>query len=279
MKKYQNSAKRTTVAAPTWAELLREAITKPGRILEAYTYFHNYSVGNQMLALSQCYERGITPGPISTFPGWQQLRRHVRKGERAIVLCMPITIKGNRSDEAAKEESSEKGSCFTSFVYKPNWFVLCQTEGEELPKASLPEWDRTHALSALNIEEIPFDLTDGNTQGFARKRQISVSPIAALPHKTTFHELAHVVLEHTQESEFADSEYTPRNLKEVEAEAVALILCESLQLPGTEYARGYIQHWLKGAANIPDKSAQKIFKAADVILKAGTASKQEGAAR
>lgn len=270
MKKYHNTSKRSTVQAPTWAELLREAITVSGRILEAYTYFHNYSVGNQLLVLSQCYQRGLMPGPISTFPGWQQLCRHVRKGERALVLCMPITIKGKQSGEAAKNESSEKKSSFTGFVYKPNWFVLCQTEGEGLPAAvSLPEWDKSHALSNLSIEEIPFDLTDGNTQGFARKRQISVSPIAALPHKTIFHELAHVVLGHTLESEFADAEHTPRNLKEVEAEAVALILCESLNLPGADYARGYIQHWLNGADEIPDKSAQKIFKTADVILRAG----------
>ena len=26
-----------------WGELLREAIEKPGRMLEAYTAFHNYS--------------------------------------------------------------------------------------------------------------------------------------------------------------------------------------------------------------------------------------------
>jgi hypothetical protein len=49
---------------------------------------------------------------------------------------------------------------------------------------------------------------------------------------------------------------------------VALLCCESLGLPGAEYARGYIQHWLIGDA-IPEKSAQKIFRAADLILKAG----------
>ena len=28
-----------------WGELLREAVEKPGRMLEAYTAFHNYSFG------------------------------------------------------------------------------------------------------------------------------------------------------------------------------------------------------------------------------------------
>lgn len=53
------------------------------------------------------------------------------------------------------------------------------------------------------------------------------------PHRTLFHELAHVVLGHTAESQMTDDERTPRNLQEVEAEAVALICCESLGLSGS----------------------------------------------
>jgi hypothetical protein len=65
----------------------------------------------------------------------------------------------------------------------------------------------------------------------------------------------------------------PRSLREAEAEAVAMLLCESLQLPGAEYSRGYIQNWLKGDV-IPEKSAQKIFGAADRILRAGQEVRQ-----
>jgi len=54
----------------------------------------------------------------------------------------------------------------------------------------------------------------------------------------------------------------------VEAESVALICCESLNLPGAADCRGYIQHWIEGGT-IPELSAQKIFGAADAILKAG----------
>ena len=89
-----------------------------------------------------------------------------------------------------------------------------------------------------------------------------------MPHKTLFHELAHVELGHTAETSFTDSEHTPRSLREAEAEAVAMLLCESLSLPGAEFCRGYIQSWLKGDA-IPERSAMKIFGAADRILKAG----------
>ena len=47
----------------SWAALLDEAVKKPGYIHEAYSRFHNYSLGNQLLALFQCFERGIQPGP------------------------------------------------------------------------------------------------------------------------------------------------------------------------------------------------------------------------
>ena len=96
---------------------------------------------------------------------------------------------------------------------------------------------------------------------------LAINPVAQLPHKTTFHELAHIVLGHTQEGQLVDSDVTPRNIREVEAESVALICCESLQLVGAEYARGYIQNWLVGET-ISDRSAQKIFNTASAILKA-----------
>jgi antirestriction protein ArdC len=134
----------------------------------------------------------------------------------------------------------------------------------------LPTWSEANALSALNIKSVPFDHPNGNCQGFAIRQSVAVSPIAALPHKTLFHELAHMVLGHTAEisEQFDDHEFTPRNIREVEAECAALICCESLGLSGSDCCRGYVQHWLAGES-ISERSAQRIFKAADQILKAG----------
>ena len=79
---------------------------------------------------------------------------------------------------------------------------------------------------------------------------------------------------HTSEADFTDTERTPKNLLEVEAEAVALLCCEALNLEGADYCRGYIRNWLCPAIGyngdaIPEKSAQKIFRTADQILRAG----------
>ena len=258
---------------PKWSALLVEAVNKPGLIMEAYSAFHNYSIGNQILALVQCQLRGLEPGPINTFPGWQALGRTVKRGERALILCMPITRKVR--DEEAPESNGENGERrFTSFMHKARWFAISQTIGDEFTPPRLPDWEAERALAALDIEQITFTDTDGNCQGYARKRQIAINPVAQLPHKTLFHETAHVILGHTSEADFTDTERTPKNLREVEAEAVALLCCEALNLEGAEYCRGYIQNWLCPAIGyngdaIPEKSAQKIFRAADQILRAG----------
>ena len=147
---------------------------------------------------------------------------------------------------------------------------LAQTDGDALPEVPPATWDRARALTALTVVEIAFTSTDGNCLGYARMRAIAINPVNPLPHKTRFHELAHVLLGHTAERDQADSEITPRNLREVEAEAVAMLCCAALGLPGAEESRGYIQFWYGQGHPIPERSAQRILKTADQILKAGT---------
>src|SRR5690349_17712541 len=104
-----------------WSELLHRAVTEPGVISEAYSRFHNYSLGNQILAWFQCAERTIPPGPIATFMRWKELGRHVKKGEKAITLCMPIRSKRTETVEVetgSATESQELEVTWTRFVYR-----------------------------------------------------------------------------------------------------------------------------------------------------------------
>ena len=59
-----------------------------------------------------------------------------------------------------------------------------------------------------------------------------------------------------------------REVKGVKAEAVPLLRCESMGMANSEYCRSYIQEWGKGQA-ITERSAQRIFRAADQILRSG----------
>lgn len=246
-------------------QLLEEAVNKPGTVMKAYSRFWRYSAGNQLLALVQCYQRGIEPGPLATFPKWRELGRYVRKGEKALTLCMPIMRKRTEKDNATGEDAV---ITWASFTYKPHWFVISQTEGADVQPEPLPAWNADKALQTLGIVRTEFKALDGNMQGYSVGNSFAVNPLAQLPVKTTFHELAHIVLGHTSENAVNDSETTPRSLREAEAESVALICLESLGLDGAEFCRGYIQGWLNGQT-IPERSAQKIFHAADRILKAG----------
>ena len=256
----------------SFADLLQSAVHDPGTLSQAYRQFHSYSLGNQLLAVFQCHGRGLQPGPLATFPRWKELGRHVRKGEKALTLCMPITVK-QRGETADSADSADSDSAtFTRFVYKSRWFVLAQTEGDELPEPSIPTWDAERALAALNIAEAEFDGVDGNVMGYARERSIAINPLNPLPHKTRFHELAHVLLGHTAEGQQSDGEVTPRNLRECEAESVALLCCAALDLPGRDECRGYIQMWWGQGHAIPERSARAVLKVADQILKAGTDS-------
>jgi hypothetical protein len=147
------------------------------------------------------------------------------------------TCKRTITEQSKDGNDSETEVTFKRFVFRRNWFMLAQTDGAAFQTPAVPAWDRARALQTLNVEEISFEMMNGNCQGYAKDRQIAINPMAQMPAKTTFHELAHIELGHTSEA-VHDSETLPRNLKEVEAEAVALLCLESLGMDGAEYCRG-----------------------------------------
>jgi antirestriction protein ArdC len=60
------------------------------------------------LALSQCLERNLVPGPLNTYKGWQELGRYVKKGEQGITLCMPLTVKKKKTNPETKQDEEEE---------------------------------------------------------------------------------------------------------------------------------------------------------------------------
>jgi hypothetical protein len=129
---------------------------------------------------------------MATYPRWRELGRHVRRGEKAITLCRPVTVK-----RVSDSDDSDDVEVFARFMYQPHWFVLAQTEGADVQPVPIPTWDAERALVALDITEVTFDETDGNVLGFARTRSIAINPANPMPHKTRFHEMARVLLGHT----------------------------------------------------------------------------------
>src|SRR6516165_4913169 len=162
-------------------QLLNEAVSKPGTLMKAYSLFWNYSLGNQILALIQADQRGIALGPIASFNRWKELGRYVKKGEKAVTLCMPVTCKRVIKEDGPDGNEIDTEIAFKRFVFRRNWFMLSQTDGAEYQPPAIPAWDRARALATLGIEEVAFEDIRGNVQGYARGRQIAINPLAPMP--------------------------------------------------------------------------------------------------
>lgn len=83
--------------------------------------FRAYSAGNCMLLAQQCHERGMDPQRIAGFNAWLKLGRCVRKGERALRIFAPVTVK--ERDKHGQEMGERRVFFKTAFV-----FELSQTE-------------------------------------------------------------------------------------------------------------------------------------------------------
>jgi antirestriction factor ArdC-like protein len=116
--------------------LLQEAVSKRGTLMRAYSLFWNYSLGNQLLVLIQATQRNIPLGPIASFNRWKELGRHVKRREKAIKLCMPITCKPTVKEHREDGTEAEMEIAFKRFVFRRNWFMLSQSEGASI---SLPQ--------------------------------------------------------------------------------------------------------------------------------------------
>jgi hypothetical protein len=65
-----------------------------------------YSVSNQMLIAVDCWSRGITPTYVAGFRAFLELNRCVRKGETAIPILAPMTVK--QRDEHGEDTGERK---------------------------------------------------------------------------------------------------------------------------------------------------------------------------
>ncbi len=111
---------------------------------------------------------------------------------------MPVTRKATKKGrDEEREKAVDEETFYTFFIYRARWFVLSQTEGDDLEPEPIPGWEKDQALRELGITEELFEAANGNMQGYsAPGRKIAINPLAQLPHKTLFRELAHQVLGH-----------------------------------------------------------------------------------
>lgn len=269
-------AVRDEFTPPQFNDLLFNAIENPGTLSADYHQAYDYSILNRMLIRWQCHDKGIEYGIIGTFKFWKDHGRKVTSGKGSgMAMAQPRMVP--RKDKDGNVMLNDKGEPMMRviFVYPHLWWVLSQTEGEPLPPLECGDWDVAQALAENGVEVEDYRMDDGNCAGYAYTNDdgeqfVAINPISTHHTQTLLHEVAHHVLGHTKEGRMEDGEVTPRNIKELEAEATAYIVAASLGVSEDELSdsRGYIQHW-KGSEELTERIVRRIFKAANDILSAG----------
>lgn len=234
-------------------------------LLKTMARFHRYSFHNVCLIASQRPDATRVAG----FHTWRSMGRFVRKGEKGIVILAPII--GRRSD--ADENDSKRIVGFRAAYV----FDVAQTDGEPLPEAAAASGDPGGCTSALRgaieargivIEEA--DTLDGALGMSCGGRIRIVKGLApAEEFVVLVHEFAHELLHRTADRPGS------RDTRELEAEAAAFVVGESIGLSVADSARDYIQLY-RGDREALVASLDRIRSAAATILDALDGSDQAG---
>ena len=228
--------------------------------------FHNYSANNVLLIMVQC----PTATTVAGYRAWQKLDRQVRKGEKAIRILAPCTVKTNPDDP---ESTGRKLVGFRV----ASVFDVTQTDGEPLPTVTEQlDGDAPETLLDALADQIAaagYHFTIGQVPGSANgitdpadktvTVQAGMSP--AMTAKTTAHELAHVLL-HTDGDHLTEACQQDRGRAEVEAESVAYVVMAAAGIPSDGYTFGYLAGWSGGDVDKVKATAAVVQRCASKIL-------------
>jgi hypothetical protein len=231
--------------------------------LEFQRRFHHYSFNNVLLIAAQYHEATRVAG----FNAWKKSNRFVRKGEKAIWILAPMVYKN------AAAEDGEPDRVIRGFKFVPV-FDVTQTDGEDLPSicSRIDGNDPAgHYAQLVTVaQSIGFVVEDhefggsanGDCSHLEHRIRVEVDNSGAQRVKTLAHEIAHALLHES---------YQNRALAELEAESVAYVVCQSLEIDSGGYSFGYVATWAGGGeeaiAGIK-ASCQRIQKSATTVLQA-----------
>ena len=220
-------------------------------VLMSISNLNKYSLNNQLYILTQFPNAKTVYG----IKGWNKLERHVKKSEHAIKIFCPIIKK-----DIEENEKKEKIVGYRS----KNVFDISQTEGKELDvfrfdqnivienkyeiEKSIIEYAKTIGFSVLfidadTIEEDVYGLCD-KTRKIIKVR----NDLASLQEVSTLiHECAHACAHSIYRPDFEGLTIKEkREIKEVEAESIACIVCDYLGLDTKNFNFSYITAWASG---------------------------------
>jgi antirestriction protein ArdC len=225
-------------------------------LLRTMGRFHRYSLHNVCLIVAQ----RPSATRVAGFHTWRSVGRFVRKGEKGIAILAPIVRR--RREEREEDESRVVSGFRIAYV-----FDVEQTDGAPLPQTAHVAGDpgeHTAALKrAIATRGISIEYADdlGGALGLSCGGCIRMlnGLAAASEFAVLAHEFAHELLHRS--SDRPES----RDTRELEAEAVALVVGHAIGLEAAEAARDYIQLY-RGDATALAASLDRIQRAASTIL-------------
>lgn len=237
------------------AEMLEKGVAEiidSGRLtewLDVMSRFHRYSARNTILIWIQNPEATHVAG----YKAWKQkFNRQVRKGEKAISILAPIKHKSViRETDKLTGEVTDHEHIWLSFKTVPV-FDISQTDGDELPTITTDLAGNVEGFGEL-CEKVESATTatvvygcefadpecHGSYNRLENAIRIAEGMSEAQTFKTLVHEIAHSLL-HCQDNEHRNDS---KELREVQAEGVAYIVCHALGIDAGDYSFGYIAGW------------------------------------
>ena len=245
---------KTNEAVKQAAELLERGVAEvfaSGRFAEYLTVmgkFHNYSTRNCILIMMQC----PNATHVASYKKWQsEFNRQVRKGEKSIRILAPIQRKATVTKKDAKTgEEVETEVKWLGYKAVPV-FDVSQTEGEELPELATKLKGDVSGFSGLcdriaKAATVPVEFgvdINGPENGYFDPYEGRICIREGLSEqqtvKTLVHETAHSILHGFDGEQHSAS----REVREVQAEGVAYVVCNVLGIDTSDYSFGYVAGW------------------------------------
>lgn len=236
--------------------------------LSAMARFHHYSTGNLMLILLQCPAATHVAG----YSTWKNLGRHVRRGEKGILILAPVRVKRDHVSTPPIAEATadpDPGEAVVAFR-GVHVFDVSQTDGEPLPEFARPDGDpgeyseRLRRLVAQLSIELEYSDDLGSADGVSRGGLIHLRPGMgpAEEFSVLVHELAHELLHHQGDGQ----SLVDRSTREIQAEAVSYVVSEAVGLDTGTASTDYIQLY-RGDAKALLASLEAVRAVATRILR------------
>lgn len=272
------------------------------RALSFAAKFRSRSVNNSWLIFAQhqaAWEAGRVPEPIPTyvagFRHWEQLGRHVEKGQKGYAILAPVIGKFASKTPAdpmswrrlAPQEAPQPGEKVKSEMVGAKVayvFDISQTTGPEVPLPPEPQLLAGEAPAGLReglirqVQEAGFTFlpvphegmihgANGVTNFTERQVAVRTNMDDAAQVKTLVHELAHVKMHGPDQVEARQH----RGIGEVEAESVALMVGAGHGMDTSAYTVPYVSGWAmaadgKNPIQVVQATAERVRKAAVEIL-------------